>query len=216
MQRTRCTYFRDTHWACNKRVPASGCSAQDGYHRNHAIFGTSEACFATNPSDMSVALVALEAEVDTESPRGRRRIPIADFHVPPGSTPHIETVLEHGELITAVQPPRPAAAWRSRYFKIRDRASYEFALVSVAALLDISGDRIQNARIAFGGVGTKPWRASEVEQILTGARPNSGVFRAASERAVEGAAPRRHNRFKVELLKRTLVRTLQELTGAEI
>jgi xanthine dehydrogenase YagS FAD-binding subunit len=216
MQRTRCAYFRDTRWACNKRTPGSGCSAQDGYHRTHAIFGVSDACFATNPSDMSVALVALEAIVHTESPTGRRSIPIADFHLPPGDTPHIETVLDHDELITAVELPKPAALWRSRYLKVRDRASYEFALVSVAALLDVSGGRIGGARIAFGGVGTKPWRAPRVEQILIGAEANHKVFRAAAERAIEGAAPRRHNRFKVELLKRTLIRTLEEITGAKI
>jgi xanthine dehydrogenase YagS FAD-binding subunit len=216
MQRTRCTYFRDVDWACNKREPGSGCSAQDGFHRTHAIFGTSDACFATNPSDMNVALAALEAIVETERPAGRRRIPIATFHVLPGDSPHIETVLEHGELITAVELPKPAAAWRSRYFKVRDRASYEFALVSVAALLDVSGGKIRNARIAFGGVATKPWRSAAVEQVLTGSEVSDDVFRAAAEQAVEGAAPRRDNRFKVELLKRTLIRTLQELTGARI
>jgi xanthine dehydrogenase YagS FAD-binding subunit len=154
MQRTRCTYFRDVSWACNKRVPGSGCSAADGFHRTHAIFGTSDACFATNPSDMSVALIALDAIIHTAHPAGLRQIRMDDFHLPPGDTPHIETVLRQGELITGVELPKPAANWRSRYFKIRDRASYEFALVSVAAMLDLSGKTIRNARLAFGGVAT--------------------------------------------------------------
>src|SRR6185503_18207919 len=163
MQRTRCTYFRDTAWACNKRTPGSGCPAIDGYHRTHAIFGTSDACFATSPSDMCVALIALEAIIHTANSTRRRRIPMAEFHLLPGKTPHIETVLEHGELITEVELPKPGAPWRSRYLKVRDRASYEFALVSVAAMLDLSGKTIRNARIAFGGVATKPWRAGGVE-----------------------------------------------------
>jgi len=213
MQRTRCTYFRDTNWGCNKRVPGSGCSALDGFHRTHAIFGASDACFATNPSDMCVALVALEAIVHTSNSSGRRSIPVSEFHLLPGNTPHLETVLQHGELITEVELPKPTANWRSRYSKIRDRASYEFALVSVAALLDLSGSTIRNARIAFGGVATKPWRSTAVEAALMRAPASRETFRAAGEAAVEGASPRRDNRFKVELLKRTLVRTLEELAG---
>ena len=213
MQRTRCTYFRDTAWECNKRLPGSGCPAVDGYHRTHAIFGTSDACFATSPSDMCVALIALEAIIHTANSAGRRRIAMADFHVPPGNTPHIETVLQHGELITEVELPKPRAPWRARYFKVRDRASYEFALVSVAAMLDLSGRTIRNARIAFGGVATKPWRAGGVEDVLTGAQASHEVFRAAAQLAVEGAAPGRDNRFKVELLKRTLRRTSRSFRG---
>ena len=212
MQRTRCTYFRDPRWACNKRSPGSGCSALEGYHRGHAILGTSEHCFATHPSDMSVALVALDAVVEVEGPRGTRRIPIEDFHRLPGDTPHIETSLEPDELIVAVELPKPAAAWRGQYLKVRDRASYEFALVSVAALLEVADGRIRAARIAFGGVGTKPWRGVAVEKALIGANAGPDAFRAAAERAVEGASPRRDNRFKVELLQRALVRALDEVS----
>ncbi|HEY2015628.1 MAG TPA: xanthine dehydrogenase family protein subunit M [Bryobacteraceae bacterium] len=213
LQRTRCTYFRDVHWACNKRVPGSGCAAQEGHHRNHAIFGTSEACFATHPSDMCVALLALEATVEIEGATGKRRVGAEDFHRLPGDTPDVETVLEPGELITAVEVPRTAAGWRARYEKVRDRASYEFALVSVGAMLDFREGRIQQVRVAFGGVGTKPWRAAEVETLLTGKAAAPELFREAAEVAVREAAPRRDNRFKVKLLKRTVVRTLEDLTG---
>lgn len=213
MQRTRCTHFRDTHWACNKRIPGSGCSALDGYHRGHAIFGTSDSCFATSPSDMNVALLALDAIIETQGPNGPRRIPIGDFHTLPGDTPHIETVLETGELVTEVELPRPVIPARSGYRKVRDRASYELAVVSVAALLEIDGRLLRSARIAFGGVAAKPWRASSVEQLLTGRHASDDLFQAAAEKAVEGAAPRRQNQFKIELLKRTLIRTLHELTG---
>jgi xanthine dehydrogenase YagS FAD-binding subunit len=213
LQRTRCTYFRDVHWACNKREPGSGCSASDGHHRNHAIFGVGESCFATHPSDMCVALVALEAVIEIQGSNGLRRVRIEDFHTLPGNTPQIESVLEPGELITAVELPESATNWRARYLKVRDRASYEFALVSVAAMLDVADGRIRGARIAFGGVGTKPWRAAEVEQVLLDRSPSAELFREGAERAVENAQPRRDNRFKVTLLKRTLTRTLEELTG---
>jgi xanthine dehydrogenase YagS FAD-binding subunit len=215
MQRTRCSYFRDLHQACNKRNPASGCGALDGYHRGHAILGTSDHCIATHPSDMCVALVCLDAVVEAHGPGGERRIPVRDFHTLPGATPHIETVLQPGELIVAVYVGKPMAGGRSRYVKIRDRASYEFALVSVAALMAFDGDKIGDVRIAFGGVATKPWRADAVEDALRGRTPTPDLFRDAAQAAVADAMPRRHNRFKVELLKRTLIRTLSDLTGVE-
>ena len=213
MQRTRCTYFRNTKEACNKRTPGMGCAAATGFHRMHAILGTSERCFAAHPSDMSVALNALDAVIEVRGPRSTRRIPIGDFHTLPGETPHIETVLERDELITSVELPRLSGQYRSRYRKIRDRQSYEFALVSVAAMLSMSGTTITDARVAFGGVATKPWRSKEIERILTGAAAGKETFRAAAEASVAGASPHPGNRFKVELLKRTLLRTLSELTG---
>jgi xanthine dehydrogenase YagS FAD-binding subunit len=215
MQRTRCSYFRDLLQACNKRNPGSGCAALDGYHRGHAILGGSDHCIATHPSDMCVALVCLDAVVEVQGPAGERRIPIRDFHTLPAETPHIETVLQPGELIIAVSIGKPMASARSRYVKIRDRASYEFALVSVAALVALDGGRIGDVRIAFGGVATKPWRADAVEDALRGGTPTPELFREAAEAAVVSAMPRRHNRFKVELLKRTLIRTLSDLTGVE-
>jgi len=163
---------------------------------------------------MCVALAVLEAIVEMEGPDGRRRLPFHLFHRAPGDTPDIETALDHGELVTAVELPKPAPRCRSRYFKVRDRASYEFALVSVAALLEISAGRIGMARIAFGGVGTVPWRAWNVEQVLTGAEVSASLLRDAADKAMEGAAPRRHNGFKVELLRRTVLSALQEITGA--
>jgi xanthine dehydrogenase YagS FAD-binding subunit len=213
MQRTRCTYFRDVHQRCNKRQPGSGCGAVDGFHRMHAILGTSEQCFATHPSDMAVALNILDGAVEVRGAKGTRKIPIADFHTLPGSTPHIETVLKADELITAVVLPPISPAYKSRYRKIRDRESYEFALVSVAAMVAMAGETMTAVRLAFGGVATKPWRAVESERILTAARANFDVFMAAADAAVAAANPRRDNRFKVELLKRTLIRTLSELTG---
>jgi xanthine dehydrogenase YagS FAD-binding subunit len=214
MQRTRCTYFRDVHEACNKRTPGSGCAAADGFHRMHAILGTSEHCFATHPSDMCVALLCLDAVVEAQG-NEIRRIPLEDFHVLPGDTPHIETALAHDEIVTAVELPKLSGNRVNRYRKVRDRTSYEFALVSVAASLEISGDTIVDARIAFGGVATRPWRAYGVEKVLNGARITAETYRIAADAAIEGAAPRRHNRFKIELLKRTLTRTLAELTGVE-
>jgi xanthine dehydrogenase YagS FAD-binding subunit len=215
MQRTRCTYFRDVHEACNKRKPGAGCAAADGVHRMHAILGTSEHCIATHASDMCVALLCLDTVVEVQGRAATRRIPLEQFHVLPGDTPHIETVLRHDELITAIEIPRPSGKRASAYRKIRDRASYEFALVSVAASLATDGKTITNARVAFGGVATKPWRAHGVEKVLTGATASMETWRAAADASVAGAAPRRHNRFKVELLKRTLIRTLAELTGVE-
>jgi xanthine dehydrogenase YagS FAD-binding subunit len=214
MQRTRCVYFRDPRWACNKRQPGAGCDAQDGAHRNHAILGVSDSCFATHPSDMAVALNALDAVVEIEGATGKRIVPIGEFHLAPGTTPQIETVVRPGELITAVELPAPARKWRVKYRKVRDRESYEFALVAVAAMIAMDGGTIGEARIAFGGVATKPWRARDVEQALAGAPPSRNVFQRAADLAVANARPHRDNRFKVELLKRALVRTLGELTEA--
>ncbi len=216
MQRTRCTYFRDIHQPCNKRSRGSGCGALDGFNRAHAILGTSDHCIATHPSDMSVALICLDAVIETQGPEGPRQIGIRDFHTLPGDTPHIETVLRDGELIVAVEVPAPPRNAVSRYVKVRDRASYEFALVSVAAILSLSGGNIAEARIGFGGVATKPWRADAVENVLRGAKPTAELFRSVAQTAVAEAVPRRHNRFKVELLKRTLIRTLSDLTGVQL
>ena len=209
MQRTRCYYFRDTAYACNKRQPGSGCAALQGYNRIHAVLGTSDRCIATHPGDMPVALAALDAVVRTRRPDGgERAIPLTGFHVPYGEDPARESVLEHGELITAVD--LPAVPWfaRSHYLKVRDRASYEFALASAAVALDLDGGNIRAARVALGGVGTKPWRSHEAEQALTGARAGEAAFRAAAEAALRGARPQKDNEFKIELAKRTLVRAL--------
>jgi xanthine dehydrogenase YagS FAD-binding subunit len=213
LQRTRCYYFRDTVYPCNKREPGSGCAALDGYNRIHAILGGSEACIATHPSDMAVALVALDASVHVAGPAGERVVPIADFHVLPGATPHIETVLTKGELVTHVAlPARPFAA-RSAYVKLRDRASFEFALASAAAALTIDGDRVADVRLALGGVATRPWRATEAERVLAGTALRNraldeGAVRAAADAALRDAAPRRHNRYKIELAKRAIARAL--------
>jgi xanthine dehydrogenase YagS FAD-binding subunit len=215
MQRTRCTYFRDVHEICNKRRPGAGCAALDGVHRMHAILGTSEHCIATHASDMCVALLCLDTVVEVQDRAATRRIPFEHFHVLPGDTPHIETVLRHDELITAIEIRQDSGTRASTYRKIRDRASYEFALVSVAASLATEGKTITDARVAFGGVATKPWRAYSVEKVLKGAGASKETWRAAADAAVADAAPRRHNRFKVELLRRTLIRTLSELTGVE-
>ena len=186
MQRTRCTYFRDIHEACNKRTPGAGCAAADGFHRMHAILGTSEHCIATHPSDMCVALLCLDTVVEVQGREATRRVPLEHFHVLPGDTPHIETVLRHDELITAIEIPRPSGNRASTYRKIRDRASYEFALVSVAASLATDGKTITDARVAFGGVATKPWRAHNVEKVLNGAAPGMETWRAAADTSVAG------------------------------
>lgn len=208
MQRTRCPYFRDTAFACNKRAPGTGCSALEGYNRSHAILGGSEACIATHASDLCVALAALDAIVLTAGPEGERRIPFRDFHRLPGDTPHLETTLTPGELITAVElPPLPFAP-RSAYVKVRDRASFEFALASAAVALDLRGQTISAARIALGGIATKPWRAEAAESALAGRPADGASFRQAADAALRGARPREHNGFKVELARRTLVRAL--------
>jgi len=210
LQRTRCYYFRDLAAACNKREPGSGCAALEGYNRIHAVLGTSDQCIATHPSDMCVALVALDALVQVRGPAGSRSVPITRFHVEPGDHPEQETVLQPGELVTAVDiPPLPFAS-RSVYIKVRDRASYAFALASVAVALDIRSGRIRDARAALGGVGTRPWRSREAERALIGRPPDRSVYRVAAEAALAGAVPRTHNAFKIELAKRTLVRALSQ------
>lgn len=213
MQRTRCYYFYDTAMPCNKREPGSGCAAIEGFNRIHAILGASEQCIATHPSDMCVALAALDAVVEVQGPNGDRQVPITEFHRLPGNTPQLDTVLQHGELITAVDLPNLSFAKRSHYLKVRDRASYAFALVSVATALDIDKGIIQAARVALGGVAHKPWRAVAAEKILVGAKANEQTFRAAAEAAVKEAKPQKHNRFKVEMAKRAIVRALTEVGG---
>jgi xanthine dehydrogenase YagS FAD-binding subunit len=208
LQRTRCTYFRDPAMPCNKRSPGTGCSALQGDHRLHAIFGGSERCVATHPSDLAVALVALDAVVLVEGLGGARRIPIGEFHRLPGNTPERDTVLERGELILAVEVPASAAARWSHYLKIRDRASFEFALVSVAAGLSVGDGAIREARLAAGGVGTKPWRLHTAEAALIGRQPTPETYQAAADCAVEGASPLLMNGFKVELLRRAVRRAL--------
>ena len=214
LQRTRCPYFRDTHTACNKREPGSGCSALDGYTRSHAILGTSDKCIATHPSDMCVALVALDAVVHVRSVRGViREIPIADFHALPGDHPDIESALARGELILAVELPDRPFASHSHYEKVRDRAEFSFALASCAAALDVHGGKIRDARVALGGVATKPWRAKAAEDVLRGKAATRESFEAAATAALAGAAPRPDNAFKVELARRTLVRALMKAGG---
>jgi xanthine dehydrogenase YagS FAD-binding subunit len=208
MQRTRCTYFRDGVSACSKRVPGAGCAALDGFNRSHAVLGTSEQCIASNPSDMCVALAILDAVVHVRGRQGTRAIPFTDFHLLPGETPERETVLEHGELITAVELPAAPFATRSHYLKVRDRSSYEFALASAAVALAVQGGVIRTARLALGGVATKPWRAFAAEQTLVGARPGEAAYAACAREALKGARGRHFNAFKIELAQRVIVRAL--------
>ena len=210
MQRTRCYYFYDTAMPCNKREPGSGCGALEGFSRIHAIFGTSPQCIATHPSDMCVALAALDAVVQVEGPQGPRSIPFAEFHRLPGETPQIDTNLRRDELITAIDLPATANVFadHSYYLKVRDRASYAFALVSVAAALDIRNGVIQEARVALGGVAHKPWRATKAEASLKGQRAEERAFRAAAEAEMQSAVGTEHNRFKIELGRRAIVRAL--------
>jgi xanthine dehydrogenase YagS FAD-binding subunit len=208
-QRTRCPYFRDVQTACNKREPDTGCSALHGFNRGHAILGTSEHCIATHPSDVAVALVALDAVVHTVSPTGTRAIAIDDFFLMPGETPHLEHALEHGEPIAAIDLPGLPLARGSHYLKVRDRTSYEFALVSVFAALRTEGERVSEVCLALGGVGTKPWRARLAEAALAGAPATSDAFRTAAETELANAVPREHNGFKVELATRAIVRALE-------
>jgi xanthine dehydrogenase YagS FAD-binding subunit len=212
LQRTRCYYFRDTAYPCNKRVRGSGCAALGGFHRIHAVLGTSENCIATHPSDMAVAMMALEAVVHIKAAGGERTVSLNDFYLLPGDTPDRENVLAGGELITHVMLPPIAPGTRSYYLKRRDRASYEFALASAAVVAKMEGDRIQRIRVALGGVGTKPWRSLEAEHVLEGQSANDSTFRSAAEAAMMGAQPRGDNAFKVELAKRTLVRALKTAT----
>ena len=219
LQRTRCAYFREPSaglpggYGCNKRTPGSGCAALEGYHRIHAILGTSDHCIATHPSDMCVAMVALEAVIHVEGPKGKRTIPIAEFHKLPGDTPQIENALEPGELITYVDLPKPIEGAKSVYLKLRDRASYEFALASAAIVAKVEGGHIRYVRVAMGGVGTKPWRSHEAESALMGKSAETATFRKAAEAALAGAKPRTDNAFKVELAKRCIVRTLKMATA---
>ena len=209
VQRTRCVYFRDTAMPCNKREPGTGCPAITGSNRTLAILGTSDHCIATNPSDMCVAMAALEAVIHVQGPKGTRTIPIGDFHLLPGDTPHRETVLEPGDLITHVTLPPPIAGSQQVYLKLRDRASYEFALASAAVVMTVDGGNISYIRIALGGVGTKPWRSPEAEAALAGKPANAASFRQAAEAALRNAKPQSENKFKIELAKRCLVHTLQ-------
>lgn len=215
MQRTRCTYFRDVSADCNKREPGSGCAALHGVNRTHAILGTSDACVATHPSDAAVAFAALEAQVHLLSPDGARQIPFADFLLRPGSTPQHEQALRRGELITAVEIPALPRPLRSGYLKVRDRQSYEFALTSAAVALHVRGGVIREARVAAGGVGTVPWKLPAVERHLVGERPSGALWSAAAAKAADGARPLRHNRFKVELLERTVERQLRVVGGTK-
>jgi xanthine dehydrogenase YagS FAD-binding subunit len=209
LQRTRCVYFRDTAMPCNKREPGTGCPAITGHNRTLAILGTSEHCIATNPSDMCVAMAALEATIHVQGPKGSRAIPFGDFHLLPGNTPHRETVLEPGDLITHATLPPPVLGSKQLYLKLRDRASYEFALASVAVVLTIAGGNVTRARIALGGVGTKPWRSPEAEAALTGKPANEATFRNAAEAALRNAKPQSENKFKIELAKRCLTYALR-------
>jgi xanthine dehydrogenase YagS FAD-binding subunit len=209
-QRTRCAYLRDGVSPCNKREPGSGCAALEGLNRGHAILGTSEHCIATHPSDVAVALVAFDAVVHTAGPDGERSIPFDGFFLLPGRTPEVEHPLAHGELIVAIDVPGSAIARRSLYLKFRDRQSYEFALVSVAAALEVSDGVVTDARLAFGGIGTKPWRARRAEQALIGGPADETSFRLAAALELEPADVREHNAFKVELATRAAVRGLTE------
>jgi xanthine dehydrogenase YagS FAD-binding subunit len=209
LQRTRCMYFRDTAMPCNKREPGTGCPAITGTNRMLAILGTSEHCIASNPSDMCVAMAALEATIHVEGPKGSRAIAFNDFHVLPGSSPNRETVLEPGDLITHVTLPAPIAGSKQIYLKLRDRASYEFALASAAVVINVTGQNITRARIALGGVGTKPWRSPEAEAVLVGQPAEKANFRKAAEAALRDAKPQTQNGFKVELAKRCLTHALQ-------
>jgi xanthine dehydrogenase YagS FAD-binding subunit len=210
LQRTRCPYFRETRWRCNKREPGSGCDALEGYNRMHAVLGTSESCIAAYPGDMAVALAALSAQIVVEGEGGERRVPLEQFYLLPGARPERETTLAHGELVTAVEIPFAPVHERSRYLKVRDRASYEFALVSVACGVVLEDGRIREARLALGGIATIPWRAHEAEVQLVGASATDETFARAARTALSGAQPRRHNAFKLELAQRTIVRALRE------
>jgi xanthine dehydrogenase YagS FAD-binding subunit len=209
LQRTRCVYFRDTAMPCNKREPGTGCPAITGSNRSLAILGASEHCIATNPSDMCVAMAALEATVHVRGPEGPRAVPIGEFHLLPGNTPDRETVLEPGDLITHVTLPRPVAGSRQVYLKLRDRASYEFALASAAVVMTLGGGKVTRVRIAMGGVGTKPWRSREAEAVLVGQAADDGSFRRAVEAALRGAKPQSENGFKIELARRCVAHALR-------
>lgn len=216
LQRTRCYYFYDTAARCNKRLPGTGCDAIEGFNRIHAVLGTSPECIATNPSDMCVAMAALDAVVRVRSAAGERTIPLIHFHRLPGDTPNLDTNLQPDELITAVDLPALPFARKSLYRKVRDRASYAFALVSVAAALEIEDGVIKQVRVALGGVAHKPWRALTAEQFLEGKRCDEQALRQAAALELEAAQAYRHNAFKIELAKRTIVSTLAELAQEEV
>lgn len=216
LQRTRCMYFRDTAMRCNKRVPGSGCDAIDGANRTLAILGTSPSCIATNPSDMCVALAALEATVYVRGPNGARDVAFGDFHLLPGDTPHRETVVGSGDLVTHVTLPPPRKGSKQHYLKLRDRVSYEFALASAAVVVELDGEKIGRARVALGGVGTKPWRAPEAEAALVGQKPDAALFRKAGDAALQDAEPQSQNGFKVELAKRCLAHALATALGTAV
>jgi xanthine dehydrogenase YagS FAD-binding subunit len=210
LQRTRCPYFRDVGYAaCNKRAPGSGCAAIGGENRWHAVLGTSENCIAAHASDLAVALVALDASVELRGAGRQRTVPLIDVYRLPEATPHIETVIQPGEVIGAITVPANPAARRSHYLKVRDRASFEFAVVSAAVGLDMDGARIRQARVALGGVGTKPWRVPRVEASLAGASLDPAGLRRAAALATEGAQARGHNDFKIELMQRAIVRAVE-------
>ena len=213
LQRTRCMYFRNDAMACNKRTPGSGCSAIEGDNRTLAILGTSKDCIATNPSDMNVALTALEATIHIQGAKGERDVAIGDFFLLPGSTPQRENVLEPGELITFVTLPAPKAGSKQIYLKLRDRASYEFALSSAAVVAVVNGGKLDFVRVALGGVGTKPWRSLEAERLLHGKPAEEKVFRQAAEAALHGAQPQSENGFKVQLAKRCITHALTLATA---
>jgi len=219
LQRTRCAYFREPTagtpggYACNKRTPGTGCAALDGHNRTHAVLGVSAHCIATHPSDMCVAMAALEAVIHVEGPKGKRTIAFADFHKLPGDTPQIENALEPGELVTYVDLPKLPVGTKSAYLKLRDRASYEFALASAAVAAKVEGGHIRFIRVAMGGVGTKPWRSHEAEAALMGKAVDAANFRRAAEAALAGAKPRTENAFKVELARRCVVRALKMATA---
>jgi len=213
MQRTRCYYFYDDAAGCNKRRPGTGCDAIGGFNRMHAVLGTSEHCIATHPSDMCVALAASDAVVHTEGSEGPRQVPVVDFHRLPGDTPQVDTNLRPGELITAVELPALPLARRSVYRKVRDRSSYAFALVSVAAALKVEDDNAEDVRLALGGVAHKPWRAYEAEGILRGAEATEDTFERAAEAELRNAKGFAHNAFKIELARRTIVSVLQHLAS---
>lgn len=217
LQRTRCPYYRDVSWsACNKRAPGSGCAAIEGINRQHAVLGTSEACIATYPGDFAQALIALDAAVDVVGSRGRRQVPFAKLHVPPGRTPDVETTLAPDELILGFEMPVEPWLRRSLYLKIRDRDSYEFALASSAVALDIDGGTVRQARIALGGVATVPWRAREAEQALIGRAPDEAACQLAADVAFADARPREHNAYKPMLGRQTIVRALLEAAAMEV
>lgn len=209
LQRTRCVYFRDPATACNKRDPGSGCSAIEGYHRNLAVLGTSSHCVATHPSDMAVAMTALDAQVHLQTQDDARTVALSDFYRLPGDTPHVENAMRAGELITGVTLPPPVPGGRSCYLKLRDRASYEFALASAAVVLAVEDGRIAHVRLVLGGVGTRPWRATQSEALLRGEAPGPALYAAAADAALDGAHPLPGNAFKLELARRCIVHALQ-------